>query len=238
MSRITGELDLSGVATENYDAKLGLRVAVFRSGKLLGSTDLNAPASPRERVSFAVDFEPVVVVGARRPCPVTIVIGPQLAPSELLAIDTVRHVVNFAASKKAEPAGAATSTGRGRTRSAEEATEAVNIGSVAVNPNIYLCWIYCCQTHTIRGRLVCRAPASIAGLAEVHGIGPRPLAFEPAAVIDLVVRLVEPAEMARLQDEAFETIAGCRMPRIDVLRQNVTAALPMLTARLSIRPFS
>jgi serine kinase of HPr protein (carbohydrate metabolism regulator) len=88
------------------------------------------------------------------------------------------------------------------------------------------------------GRLVCRAPASIAGLAEVHGIGPRPLAFEPAAVIDLVVRLVEPAEMARLQDEAFETIAGCRMPRIDVLRQNVTAALPMLTARLSIRPFS
>lgn len=87
-------------------------------------------------------------------------------------------------------------------------------------------------------RLVCRAPASIAGLAEVHGIGPRPLAFEPAAVIDLVVRLVEPAEMARLQDEATETIDGCRMPRIDVARQNVTAALPVLTARLSIQPFS
>ncbi len=99
---------------------------------------------------------PSLSSAARRPCPVTIVIGPQLPPSELLAIDTVRHVVNFAASKKAEPAGAATSTARGRTRSAEEATEAVNIGSVAVNPNIYLCWIYCCQTHTIRGRLVCR----------------------------------------------------------------------------------
>jgi len=88
------------------------------------------------------------------------------------------------------------------------------------------------------GRLVCRAPASIAGLAEVHGIGPRPLAFEPAAVIDLVVRLVEPSEVQRLQDEAAETIAGCRLPRIDVARQNVTAALPMLTARLSIQPFS
>ncbi|MBZ9735303.1 HPr kinase/phosphorylase [Mesorhizobium sp. CA18] len=88
------------------------------------------------------------------------------------------------------------------------------------------------------GRLVCRAPASIAGLAEVHGIGPRPLAFEPAAVIDLVARLVEPADMARLQDETTETIGGCRLPRVDVARQNVTAALPMLMARLSIQPFS
>ncbi|TPJ74355.1 HPr kinase/phosphorylase [Mesorhizobium sp. B2-7-1] len=88
------------------------------------------------------------------------------------------------------------------------------------------------------GRLLCRAPASIAGLAEVHGIGPRPLAFEPAAVIDLVVRLVEPADMARLQDETTETIDGCRLPRIDVARQNVAAALPMLMARLSIQPFS
>ncbi|MDG4878329.1 HPr kinase/phosphorylase [Mesorhizobium sp. WSM4935] len=88
------------------------------------------------------------------------------------------------------------------------------------------------------GRLVCRAPASIAGLCEVHGIGPRPLAFEPAAVIDLVVRLVEPPALARLQDQATETIAGCRLPRIDVARQNVTAALPMLMARLSIQPFS
>ncbi|MDX8440914.1 HPr kinase/phosphorylase [Mesorhizobium australafricanum] len=88
------------------------------------------------------------------------------------------------------------------------------------------------------GRLVCRAPTSIAGLAEVHGIGPRPLAFEPAAVIDLVVRLVEPAEMARLQDESAETIDGCRLSRIDVARQNVIAALPMVTARLSIQPFS
>jgi hypothetical protein len=57
-------------------------------------------------------------------------------------------------------------------------------------------------------------------------------------VIDLVVRLVEPADMARLQDETTETIAGCRMARIDVARQNVTAALPMLMARLSIQPFS
>lgn len=88
------------------------------------------------------------------------------------------------------------------------------------------------------GRLVCRAPDAIAGLAEVHGIGPRPLAFEPAGVIDLVVRLVEPAAMGRLQDETAETIAGCGLPSLDVAGQNVAAALPMVMARLSIAPFS
>jgi serine kinase of HPr protein (carbohydrate metabolism regulator) len=88
------------------------------------------------------------------------------------------------------------------------------------------------------GRLVCRAPGTIAGLVEVHGIGPRPLAFEPVGVVDLVVRLVEPTQMARLQDETFATIAGCRLPSIDVARQNVTAALPILMARFSIAPFS
>src|SRR5271166_2176389 len=118
MARITGELDLSGVATDNYDSKLGLRVAVFRNGKQLGSTDLDAPATPRERVSFAVDFEPIIVVGVRRPCPVTVIIGPQLPPSELLAIDTIKYVVNFAAGEKTESSEAATSAARRRTRSA------------------------------------------------------------------------------------------------------------------------
>jgi len=88
------------------------------------------------------------------------------------------------------------------------------------------------------GRLVCRAPATIAGLTEVHGLGPRPLAFEAAGVIDLVARLVEPTAMARLQEEATETIGGCRLPRVDVPRQNVTAALPILAARLAMPPFS
>jgi serine kinase of HPr protein (carbohydrate metabolism regulator) len=88
------------------------------------------------------------------------------------------------------------------------------------------------------GRLVCRAPGAIAGLVEVYGIGPRSVAFEQAGVVDLVVRLVERTQMARLQDETCVTIAGCRLPSIDVARQNVTAALPMLMARFSIAPFS
>ena len=36
-----------------------------------------------------------------------------------------------------------------------------------------------CRAH--HGRLVCAAPPTIAGLVEVRGLGPRPLAFEPKA---------------------------------------------------------
>lgn len=87
------------------------------------------------------------------------------------------------------------------------------------------------------GRLVCRAPIAIEGLAEVAGLGPRPVPFEPAAVVDLHVRLVPAGETVRFQEDASDSIAGCLVPRIDVAERNVTAALHAVTARLSIAPF-
>jgi len=87
------------------------------------------------------------------------------------------------------------------------------------------------------GRLVCRVPATIAGLAEVPGFIPRPLPFEPGGVIDLNVRLVPPAEMARFQEEIREPVAGCLVPRVDLAERNAATALPAVMARLSIAPF-
>jgi len=87
------------------------------------------------------------------------------------------------------------------------------------------------------GRLVCRAPATITGLAEVPGLGPRPLPFEPACVIDLHIRLLPAGEIARFQEDASDEIAGCVVPRIDLAERNVTAALPAVMARMSIVPF-
>ncbi len=87
------------------------------------------------------------------------------------------------------------------------------------------------------GRLVCRAPAAIAGLAEVYGIGPQELSFAPAAVIDLVARLVPAAQMPRLQPEATQTIAGCVLPRLDLPARDVVSALPAVAARLGLAPF-
>lgn len=87
------------------------------------------------------------------------------------------------------------------------------------------------------GRLLCRAPATIEGLAEVSGLGPRKLPFEPACVVDLHVRLLPATEIARFQEDASDDIAGCAVPGIDLAERNVTAALPAVMARLSIPPF-
>ncbi|WFP76793.1 HPr kinase/phosphorylase [Mesorhizobium sp. WSM4906] len=88
------------------------------------------------------------------------------------------------------------------------------------------------------GRLVCRAPATIAGLAEVPGFIPSPLPFEPGGVIDLHIRLVPKGEMARFQEEISEPVAGCAVPRIDLAERNAATAVPAVMARLSIQPFS
>ncbi|RAZ91591.1 HPr kinase/phosphorylase [Mesorhizobium hawassense] len=88
------------------------------------------------------------------------------------------------------------------------------------------------------GRLVCRAPPAIAGLAEVPGFIPCPLPFEPGGVIDLHIRLVPKEEMARFQEDISEPIAGCPVPRIDLAERNAASALLAVMARLSIQPFS
>ncbi|MBZ9707003.1 HPr kinase/phosphorylase [Mesorhizobium sp. B3-2-1] len=87
------------------------------------------------------------------------------------------------------------------------------------------------------GRLVCRAPATIEGLAEVPGLGPRPLPFEPACVVDLHVRLLPAAEIARFQEDVRDDLAGCTVACIDLGERNVAVALPAVMARLSIAPF-
>ena len=87
------------------------------------------------------------------------------------------------------------------------------------------------------GRLVCRAPSGIAGLVEVSGLGPCPVAHEPAAVIDLVIRLVPDASFQRMQDETVELVAGCAVPRIDCAERNCDAAVTAVSARLQRHPF-
>ncbi|MGB3898694.1 MAG: HPr kinase/phosphorylase [Mesorhizobium sp.] len=87
------------------------------------------------------------------------------------------------------------------------------------------------------GRLVLRVPATIAGLAEIPGLGPRPVGFEPAAVIDMAIRLVPPHEVQRFQEEAVEIVAGCRLPRVTLAERDVVAALVAVPAALAALPF-
>ena len=84
------------------------------------------------------------------------------------------------------------------------------------------------------GRLVARAPVSIAGLAELYGRGILSVPHEPAAVIALVVDLLPPDEIPRMPDEADgkTVLEGVPVARIaaperslDVGRLLVAAAL-------------
>ena len=145
MARITGELDLSQIPDEQYKSDLDLRVAVVREGSVLGSAVLKAGSAKQRRLPFAVEFEPPILPGARLPCPVILVAGPNVADRELLGIDTVKHVVELGHVKE-----------RGTAKTAAAKSAELKIGRIAVEPAIYWCWLICCRTYTINGRIVCR----------------------------------------------------------------------------------
>ena len=67
------------------------------------------------------------------------------------------------------------------------------------------------------GRLLVRTAATIAGLAEVRGLGIRRLDHEPVAVVGLVVDLGA-TDAARLPDphQTEVEIAGIRLPRLAI----------------------
>ncbi len=83
-----------------------------------------------------------------------------------------------------------------------------------------------------RGRLLARPPQSIAGIAEIHGLGPRPVEHERAAVIDLVVRLVEKPSVPRFQEERQVIVAGLDLPVLDLEARNVAASVAATLAWL------
>ena len=87
------------------------------------------------------------------------------------------------------------------------------------------------------GRLLVSCPSTIAGLAEIRGLGPRPLPAIASAVIDLVVRLVQEADAPRLPDPASETTAGIDLPRLDLPRRDAAAASLAVTAWLTAATF-
>ncbi|WP_367192376.1 HPr kinase/phosphorylase [Amorphus sp. 3PC139-8] len=81
------------------------------------------------------------------------------------------------------------------------------------------------------GRLIARAPAAIAGRIEVRGFGIERVDHEPAAVVRLVVDLVDPTTVERIPEpEALWThVAGVRLARIAVPQDRVQA-LPAIRA--------
>lgn len=84
------------------------------------------------------------------------------------------------------------------------------------------------------GRLVARAPETIAGLAELRGHGIASLSYEPAAVIDLVVRLVPRTEVPRHPDPAVTRMRGIEVPLIVLPANDVAGNLLAIRAALDM----
>ena len=87
------------------------------------------------------------------------------------------------------------------------------------------------------GRLVCAAPAAIAGLVEIRGLGPSPVAHQARAPVDLVVRLVERRAAERVPEAATELLLGCAVPLLRLAADDRRATLTAVMARLSLPPF-
>lgn len=84
------------------------------------------------------------------------------------------------------------------------------------------------------GRLVAAAPQPIAGLVEIRGYGPAPLAHEKRAVIDRLVVLVEPEDAPRHREDATGTVAGLglALPRLDLAARDAEGAARAVLAWL------
>jgi serine kinase of HPr protein (carbohydrate metabolism regulator) len=89
------------------------------------------------------------------------------------------------------------------------------------------------EVEAVHGRLVVRPAPELAGLIEVRGLGVRRMAFEPLAVVGLVVDLAAP-DAGRMPEPAAERaeIAGISLPRLAVA--DGQAPLPLVLSYLRI----
>ena len=87
------------------------------------------------------------------------------------------------------------------------------------------------------GRLICAAAPAIAGLAEIRGLGPRPVAHEMKAPVDLLVRLVDRRSAERFPEAGTEPLLGCEVPLLKLAADDRQAALTAVASRLSLPPF-
>jgi serine kinase of HPr protein (carbohydrate metabolism regulator) len=83
------------------------------------------------------------------------------------------------------------------------------------------------------GDVVARVPAAIAGLLEIRGIGPVPVAHQPTAAVRLVVDL---AEMERYPVASTVLVEGLELPYLKVPARTAELAARLIARRLGDVP--
>jgi len=88
------------------------------------------------------------------------------------------------------------------------------------------------------GRLVACAPLTISGLAEVPGVGVVGIAHEPAAVVDLVVELVDAPSAGGAETSVTMSIEGIELPMLRLSARTVEASSMAIAAAFEVFPSS
>jgi len=91
--------------------------------------------------------------------------------------------------------------------------------------------------ETSNNRIVARAPEAIAGLIEVRGLGPAPIAHETSTIVDLVVSLVAETDAPRIANEQTYEHGGVSVPLLTLPKGNTQGALRPIAAWLRLPPF-
>lgn len=85
-------------------------------------------------------------------------------------------------------------------------------------------------------RLWVRAPAALAGLLEIRGIGILPVAAMAEAPLALLVDLVAPAAVERLPEAAVENLLGLSLPRLALAPFEASAVAKLRAVRGAFAP--
>ena len=86
-----------------------------------------------------------------------------------------------------------------------------------------------------QGKVMASAPASLAGLLEVRGVGLMRVPFAPVAELHLVVDLVEPEVVERLPEPEWTALAETRLPRLALAPFEASAPAKLRLAAASAR---
>ena len=91
------------------------------------------------------------------------------------------------------------------------------------------------EVRVDQGKVMANAPASLAGLLEVRGVGLMNVPFAPESELHLVVDLVKPEKVERLPEPEWTEIVGHRLPRLALAPFEASAPAKLRLAAAAAR---
>ncbi len=88
-----------------------------------------------------------------------------------------------------------------------------------------------------RGRLIAKAAMALAGLVEVRGLTPRPVGWTAAAVVDLLVDLVDGTEAPRYREPEPSVLLGVSVDSLVLPQRHRAANAESVIFELDLPPF-